>query len=321
LGGKLEFQHVPDKRHAWEDLIRLTRDKDIRVRLSAVYSLGSAIQYIPYRERAWKVLIRLTQNKDQYVRLCATDALGSAFQHVPDKRHAWEDLIRLTRDKDQYVRRYATDALGSAFQHVPDKRRAWEDLIRLTHNKESYVRAYANNSLGKASIFKATETESEGEFRKEMKNALEFFDRSPKEVTYFNPSIFCRLFYGSLYAIMFGKAGAEGEVQKYLADAKSTVAGSKTKETLLKAIESLANALSEAQKVTDFNTIKSDLNACRQYCDRAADLIGDAAEGAPGAARVLRRGLPIIDQRIRELLEEVKKKSESICKAAACVFG
>ena len=37
---------------------------------------------------------------------------------------------------------------------------------------------------------------------------------------------------------------------------------------------------------------------------------------APGAARILRRRLPIIDQRIKELLEEVKKKSESICKAA-----
>ena len=66
----------------------------------------------------------------------------------------------------------------------------------------------------------------------------------------------------------------------------------------------------------DFSAMKSDLNTYRQYCDRAADLIGDAAEDAPGAARVLRRGLPIIDQRIKELLEEVKKKSEIICEAA-----
>jgi hypothetical protein len=141
-------------------------------------------------------------------------------------------------------------------------------------------------------------------------NALEFFEKSSKEAAYFNPSSFCLPFYRSFYTIAFEKAGAEGEVQKYLAEAKRASKGSENKETLLEAVEDLANALSEAQKVTDFNAMKTELNACRRYCDRAADLIGDATESVPGAARILRRGLPIINERIRE----IQKRAEALCR-------
>ncbi|KAF5413101.1 MAG: hypothetical protein C5S47_00095 [Candidatus Methanogasteraceae archaeon] len=60
--------------------------------------------------------------------------------------------------------------------------------------------------------------------------------------------------------------------------------------------------------------MKSDLNAYRQYCDRASYLIGDAAEGAPGAARVLRRGLPIIGDRIKEIIREIQEKARAVCR-------
>lgn len=105
-------------------------------------------------------------------------------------------------------------------------------------------------------------------------------------------------------------------MQRYLAEAKNVSEGSENKETLLEAVENLANALLEAHNTTDFDIKKSELNSYRRYCDRAADLIDDASKGAPGAALVMQRGLPIIDQKIKELLDEVKKKSEIICKAA-----
>jgi len=146
------------------------------------------------------------------------------------------------------------------------------------------------------------------------KNAIEFFERSSKEMTYFNPSRFCLPFYRSFYLVTFEKEGAKDEVQRYLAEAKSASEGSENKETLLEAVENLANALSEAHKVTDFGAMKSDLNTYRKYCDCAADLIGDAEEGAPGAARVLRRGLPIIDQRIKEIIREVQEKARAVCR-------
>jgi len=56
--------------------------------------------------------------------------------------------------------------------------------------------------------------------------------------------------------------------------------------------------------------MKSDLNACMQYCNRAADLIDDAAEDAPGAAGILRRGIPIIGGRIRD----IQAKAKALCR-------
>jgi len=310
------FQHAPDKDVAWEDLHRLTGDKDHYVRLIAADALGSAFQHVPDKDVAWEDLHRLTGDKNSDARQGAAYGLGSAFQHIPDKDVAWEDLHRLTGDKNSDVRRGAAYAFGSAFQHVPDKDVAWEDLHRLTRDEDNNVRGSANHSLGKASIFKATVAESEGDFESELNNAIDFFVRSSNEATYSNPSSFCLPFYRSFFMIAFEKTESKGEVQRYLAEAKSASKGTKNKETLLEAVENLASALTEAHKARDFGAMKSDLNAYRQYCDRAADLIGDASEGAPGAARILWRGLPIIDQRIKELLEEVKKKSESICKTA-----
>ena len=308
------FQRVPDKDAAWEDLHRLTGDEDSNVRQDAAFALGSAFLYVPEKDEAWEDLHRLTQDKDSFVRLGAAVSLGSAFPYVPDKDEAWEDLHRLTQDKDSFVLWGAADALGTAFQHVPDKDAAWEDLHRLTRDEDSYVRAFANHSLGRASAFRATEAESEDDFESELKNAIEFFERSSKEKTVYNPSRFCLPFYRSFYTVTFEKEGAEDEVRRYLADAKSASKGSKNKETLLEAVENLASALTEAQKVTDFDTKKSELNSYRRYCDRAADLIGDVEEGAPGAARILWRGLPIINDRIKELIPEIKEKAGAVCR-------
>jgi HEAT repeat protein/predicted amidohydrolase len=304
------FQHVPDKYVAWKDLIRLTGDTNSAVRRGAAVALGSAFQHVPDKDGAWEDLIRLTQDKESFVRLRAAVALGSAFPHVSDKDGAWEDLIRLTQDKDSSVCWRAADALGSAFPYVSDKDGAWEELHWLRRDEDCSVRTSANHSLGRASIFRATEAESEDDFERELKNAIVFFEQSSKEKTYLNPSKFCLPFYKSFYTVTFEKDGAKDEVQRYLAEAKSASEGSKNKETLLEAVENLANALSDAQKGKDFGAMKSNLKTYRQYCDRAADLIGDAAEDAPGAARVLRRGLPIIGERIREIQE----KAEAVCK-------
>jgi len=304
------FQHVPDKDAAWKDLIRLTRDEDSYVRSHAAEALGTAFQHVPNKDAAWKDLHQLIGD-DRHVRLLAAKALGTAFQHIPDKDAAWKDLIQLTGDEDSFVRSHAAKALGTAFQHVPDKDEAWKDLIRLTGDGDSYVRVSAIHYLGRASIFKATEAEDEEGFKSELKNAIDFFERSSKEAIYSSPSRFCLPFYRSFYSLTFEKVGAEGEVKRYLAEAKSASEGSNNKEILLEAVENLANALSEVHNAREmgFGTMKSDLNTYRQYCDRAADLIGDAAEDAPGAARVLRRGLLIIGERIRDIQE----KAEALC--------
>ena len=304
------FPYFSDKDEAWEDLHRLTRDEDFFVRSGAAYAFGSAFLYVPDKDGAWEDLIRLTQDKDSFVRSGAAFSLGSTFPYFSDKDEAWKNLHRLTQDEDCSVRSNVAGALGSAFPYVPDKDEAWEDLHRLTRDEDSYVRAFANHSLGRASAFRATEAESEDDFESELKNAIEFFERSSKEKTDYNPSRFCFPFYRSFYTVTFEKEGAEDEVRRYLADAKSASKGSKNKEQLLEAVENLANALSEAQKVTDFDATKSNLKTYMQYCNRAADLISNAAEDAPGAAGILRRGIPIIGERICEIQE----KAEALCR-------
>ena len=305
------FQYIPEKDAAWKDIHKLTEDEDGILRRGAAGAIGSAFLHILKKDEAWNDLHKLTADEDRDARFGAADALSHAFSHIPDKKQAWADLIHLTEDEASDTRLLAAGALGSAFQHVPDKKQAWKDLIQLTEDEDCNVRASANHSRGRVSIFKATEAENEERFREEMKNALEFFEKSSNEATYLHtPSRFCLPFYRSFYTILFGKVGAKSEVRRYLAEAKSASKGSKNKETLLEAVENLANALSEAHKVTDFDSMKTELNACRRYCDRAADLIGDAAEGAPGAARILRRGLPIIGERIRDIQE----KAEALCK-------
>ena len=307
------FQHVPEKDVAWDDLHRLTADEDNGVRRRAAGTLGSVFQQVPDKNEAWNDLHRLTADEDESVRFSAAYALGIAFQHVPEKDVAWDDLHRLAADEDYIARWGVADTLGIAFQHVPDKKQAWDDLHRLAADDESGVRVSANHSLGRASIFKATEAESEDGFESELNNAIKFFERSSDEAhSSNNPSSFCLPFYRSFCKITFEKAGAEGEVKRYLAEARSASEGSENKEILLEAVENLANALAEAHKAREMGlgAMKSEFNAYRQYCDRAADLIGDAVEGAPGAARVLRRGMPIIGERIREIQE----KAEALCR-------
>ncbi|MCK4733329.1 MAG: HEAT repeat domain-containing protein [Methanophagales archaeon] len=312
---RINIAELPDKEQAWADLIRLTMDEDTFVRGYAALSLGPVFPRVPDKEQAWADLQRLTMDENSFVLRAAARSLGPVFLHVPDKEQAWADLHRLTMDEDIFVQLEAALSLGPAFPHVPDKEQAWADLHRLTKDKDSSVHVFANHSLGRASIFRATVAEREEEFRKELERALEFFERASTEATIFDPSNFCLLFYWSFYTLTFNKQKPEVVVQVYLAAAKFATEGSKSKEQLCEAVENLANALTETQRLQEANldTIKRNLNVYRQYCDHAADLIGAAEEETSGVAKVLRRGLSIIDERIKEIISEIQEKARAVC--------
>ncbi|MBN1761636.1 MAG: HEAT repeat domain-containing protein [Methanomicrobia archaeon] len=311
------FPHVPDKEEAWADLVRLIRDAKSDVKWSITRALGTAFPHVPDKRQAWEDLHRLTRNTNSDIRREAAGALGTAFPHVPDKRQAWEDLHRLTRDANSDVQWRAAESLGLAFQHVPDKRQAWADLHRLTRDKYSKVRVSANHALGRVSIFKATEAETEDAFRKEIENAIAFFEASSREaVTYSNPARFCLPFYRSFYTVTFKKPDAETEVQNYLVEAKRAAEGSESKEKLLEAVENLAGALREVQDAQkkDLDEIKKHLDLCKQHCDQAAKLLETTEVKAPGATALLRRSVPIIDQRIKEIVREIYQKAVEVCR-------
>ncbi len=290
--------------------------EDVGERKSAVDELENNFTILEDKKQAWEDLIRLTSDTDSGVRRGAANALVSAFAHVPDKKQAWEDLHRLTSDTDSYVRRGAANALGSAFSHVPDKKQAWKDLHRLTSDTGGEVRASAYYSMGKVSISKAAISENDIDFKKEMEEAIKYFEEASWQSSYSNPAKFCLPFYRSFYSITFRKDEAEAEVKQYLAEAKNAVGGSASKEKLLEAVENLGNALKEVQNLreTDFNVVKCNLNAYRQYCERAADMLDDVKDKAPGAAHLVRKTLPIINERIKGILAEIQEKTEALCR-------
>ena len=300
-----------------EDLHRLTQDEDSFVRWRAAGVLGTCFSAVSDKDTAWYDLHRLTQDENSGVRERAAGVLGTCFSAVSDKDTAWYDLHRLTQDEDSDVRGRATRALGTCFSAVSDKDTVWYDLHRLTQDEDSDVRMYAYHSLGSASVYKATETGDEEKFRDELKKAIDYFEQSSSEAKgrYYNPARFCLPFYRSYYAVILEKHDAEAETAKYLDEAKEATGGSESREVLLKAVENLANALKEAQK-PDFSERQEHLKACRQHCDHTAELADSAREKSPVAAAAIERGISIVGVKIKEIIAEIQKKAEALCKQA-----
>jgi len=309
------FSTVPDKDTAWQDLVRLTGDKNHEVRSRAAEALRVAFSTVPDKDTAWKDLVRLTSDENSDVRWRAAAALGVAFSTVPDKDAAWQYLHRLTSDEDRDVLWWAAEALGAAFSTVPDKDTAWKDLVRLTSDENNDVRVLANHSLGRASIFKATEAEGEEDFRRELKTALQYFERSAAESKYSNPAKFCLPFYRSFYVLTCESERSEAEIEKYLREAKDASEGSKSKEDLLEAVENLSNALKEAQRLKGKNLydLKRDLKVYSQYCNRFAELMEDTEDKAPRTVKLLRIGGRQVDTQIKETIAEIQEIAKELC--------
>jgi len=308
------LQYITDKEQATKELLELAKDEESVVRGGMVIALGMAFQYIADKEPAAKELLELIKDEDDYVRGCAAGALGPAFQYITDKEQAWKELLKLIKDEDSDVQMGAAYALGTAFQYISDKKQATKELLELTKDGVSVVSVSANYSLGKISIYKATEAESDDGLKDEMVKAIVYFEKSSQESKfYFNPAKFCLPFYRSYNAVIFRHEEAKEEIEKNLEEAKQAVAGSKSKEKLLEAVENLANALEEAQKLRDLDKIKTDLNAYKRYCDRTVELLDETEDIAPGAAKLVRRGLPIIDEQIKEIIAEIQEKTKALC--------
>ncbi|MFQ6063682.1 MAG: HEAT repeat domain-containing protein, partial [Methanosarcinales archaeon] len=141
--------------------------------------------------------------KDSKVRWSATHAIGDAFASIPNKELAWKDLIKLAQDEDWYVRLGAAHAIGDAFASIPDKEKAWKDIYKLTQDNVSEVRSASNYAIGRIYILKASESSNEVYFKKNLEEAINYFDKYLKEKSLFNPAEFCSPFYKSYYNLHF----------------------------------------------------------------------------------------------------------------------
>ncbi|TFH50357.1 MAG: hypothetical protein E4G89_03515, partial [Methanothrix sp.] len=292
----------------------LIKDQDKDLRWIAVDVLGSAFVHILDKLQAWQDLHSLIQDEDRGVRKRAADILGLVFVHIPDKSQAWQDLICLTQDEDESMRWGALNSIGSVFVHVPDKSQAWQDLIRLTQDQDRDVLMHAFHTLGRVSVIKATEAKDRDTLRKELSAAIDYFEKSSKYAHFNNPAKFCLPFYRSYFAITFQNS-REGEVKKYLADAKEAVGESKGKAELFEAVESLARALQELQVLKNKSVLElaDELNIYNWYCNKAAEHMIVAEQSAPGAVKLMRKCNPFLEEKMQATIAEIQEKTRRIC--------
>lgn len=320
-----EFINKFDKEQVYKSLQKLLLNENTYVKKTAISVLVSLFPFLPDKdhlnsscdkEQAWDDLLALTSEREDVLKRHASTALGLVFLHVPDKSRAWKDLHKLIYDMHFNVRWGIANSIGSAFPYIPDNKQAWDDLVQLTSDDINYVRVSAYHSMGNISIFKASQSESEEEYRTEVEKAIDFFDKASKELTYLPPSKFCLPFYRSFYAIVFEKYETEEEVEKYLQEAKAEIEESKNKKVLFEAIENLSKFLTELQNIEsiDLDAKKKKLSLCRKYCEQAAELMNETEITAPFATATIKKGFPILNRKLEGLLGEIQEKATTACR-------
>lgn len=169
------------------------------------------------------------------------------FSVLPNKQQAWEDLHKLVSDEDYWVRHHVAIAIGFAFAEIPNKQQAWNDLIKLSIDDDIYVRSYASHFFVRISILKACQSEKEYDYKKELENAIEFFEIAEQESPNWleNPAKFCLPFYRLFYMMLFEKQGTTVKIDEYLIQAKDAVRNSEVKEYSFEIIKLLSDMLKE----------------------------------------------------------------------------
>lgn len=324
LGEAIPF--APDINQVWRDLCMLLLDDDYIIRGRTVDAMGKAFSYMPNKELAWDKLVTMSYDSDRYVRWKTAQAIGNAFRDIPHKDQAWNALIELVRDSDSAVQEFSARGLSFAIassKQMNNENNLLQDLHKLTHHKNNYVRMYAFYCLGKGTISDAIDSENEKDFRKKLEKALEYFEKAYNQSICNqsicnNPARFCLPFYSSFYLLTFKDNESLNEVGRYISEAKKAAEGSRSKEILLKAVENLSNALLEVKsiRITNLDIVQGDLRIYKQYCEHAADLLASSEKDAPIATKLILRGLPIIDKKIRTILGEIKENARKFCKSA-----
>ena len=310
------FFDVLDEEQVCKSLHEMTYDKDSYIRWTVVSFIESFFPYISDKKQAWFDLLKLTSDMKKFVRKSAASSLASVFPHISNKDQAWKVLHELTLNEDHDIRWGVSSSLGSVYSYAPYRKQVWDDLIKLTSDEKNYVRMGANYSLGRILILMAAESTSEDEYRDNLKEAINFFKKSSEDFMNLNPSKFCLPFYYSFYIAIFNEMSSQKKIDKCLVKARKEIGKSKNKKILIEAVENLVNALSEIQNFEnmDLETKKVNLKSYRKYCDLAANLLDGTQKSAPVATAVLKKSLPMIDEKINAIIVEIQKTAESVCK-------
>ncbi|HOO53882.1 MAG TPA: HEAT repeat domain-containing protein [Methanothrix sp.] len=136
---KSSFIYFQDRVQAMEDLSRLLKDPEPKVRAAAIDALAAAFCEIPDKKRAWNYFLELAQDDNRIVKMHVAYSIKSSLELIPMNDPTWYDLLKstqdailkLTQDTDTTVLRAAAILLGSSISYIPDKDLAYRDLRRL----------------------------------------------------------------------------------------------------------------------------------------------------------------------------------------------
>ena len=171
-------------------------------------------------------------------------------------------------------------------------------------------------------MFKATEANNNDTFKRELEDAIVFFEKSSSEATY-GPAEFCYPFYRSYLAISAMKA-KEDEIQHYLAEQKELYTALRAKlcswrrwKILLRALEEVRKQSQSSYEGASWREIQKDLKEVYEpYCSKASMLLDKSEDSAPWATKCVRKAFPIIGEQIESTIAEIQAKSRALCRAA-----
>ncbi len=302
------FQNTEDKSGVFFDLAKLTESKDAHLREKAAELLSVAFEYSDNKQKAWNELIRLASVEDRRVRKGAVIALSSRYAEAPDKKKAWEDLIRLSAHSDNFVKLVATRALGAAFFYVPDKTQAWRDLQALTDDPYVYVRRYAFRSLGKASLWRALKAENEATYIFGLKEAVNYFKKAFEASVGFHIPEFYYPFYQALLFILFSDRPeiAKLESKQYLSRMADEVRDMKDKQKLLEIFEQFAELLRHAGNLAqgDISAQKMLLETSILLFNRFSGIFENNEEKAIFAHKIVKKEHSNLGKTLHERVEK-----------------
>ncbi|AKB37504.1 hypothetical protein MSSAC_2914 [Methanosarcina siciliae C2J] len=143
------FEVFPERKQAFEDLLRLCSDRDSEVREEAINSLEMVFPNVPDRELTWERFVNLTAYPSERVMKRGVNALIAVFPLMPDKTRAWNDLAGMVKSKSSMedVSRGIVRRLPDVLPELPNKEQAWKDLLEMTVSDDSYVREKAASFL------------------------------------------------------------------------------------------------------------------------------------------------------------------------------
>jgi hypothetical protein len=133
------FDYVPEKKEAWDCLLRLAGDENMRVREHAVEALILLFPSMPDREKVWADFIALAGSSHREIRELTSDAFILIYPYLEDREKVWESLLDLAESGDSYVRDRAGDIMARIFHQLSDQKKAMKDVENQTLRQMDYT--------------------------------------------------------------------------------------------------------------------------------------------------------------------------------------